>query len=78
MLVILPIPVPLTQELQSAIHSLHTHLNTHLSPLVGGSTFHSTALDELHVSLSRTVAIRHHWIDPLTEALREKLGRRKR
>lgn len=30
-------------------------------------------LPEFHVSLSRTVVIRHHWIEPLVESLKEKL-----
>ncbi|XP_076449710.1 U6 snRNA phosphodiesterase 1-like isoform X2 [Babylonia areolata] len=29
-------------------------------------------MDDLHISLSRTVCIRHHWISPLTESLKEK------
>ncbi|KAL8593124.1 hypothetical protein ACOMHN_018050 [Nucella lapillus] len=28
-------------------------------------------MDDLHISLSRTVCIRHHWIQPLTESLKE-------
>ncbi|RUS84176.1 hypothetical protein EGW08_008063 [Elysia chlorotica] len=30
-------------------------------------------LPEFHVSLSRTVAIRHHWIEPLVDSLKDKL-----
>ena len=29
-------------------------------------------MKELHLSLSRTVAIRHHWIQPLTDRLQSK------
>ncbi|KAH9490105.1 poly(U)-specific 3'-to-5' RNA exonuclease [Bulinus truncatus] len=31
------------------------------------------AFPEFHISLSRTVAIRHHWIEPLVTSLREQL-----
>jgi len=30
------------------------------------------ALPEFHISLSRTVAIRHHWIEPLVDSLRDQ------
>ena len=32
----------------------------------------------LHVSVSRTVPLRHHWIEPLRTALQRQLGRGKR
>ncbi|XP_070575818.1 U6 snRNA phosphodiesterase 1-like [Ptychodera flava] len=31
-------------------------------------------VDDFHVSLSRTVVIRHHWINGLVESLRENIG----
>ena len=29
-------------------------------------------MEEFHISLSRTVVIRHHWIQPLTDSLQKK------
>ncbi len=34
-------------------------------------------LSQLHISLSRTVPIQYHWIDPLMESLRSKFKQRR-
>ncbi|KAM4012773.1 U6 snRNA phosphodiesterase 1 isoform 1-T2 [Anomaloglossus baeobatrachus] len=34
---------------------------------------HLTTAEEIHVSLSHTVILRHHWIQPFIQSLREKL-----
>ena len=39
-------------------------------------TFHFIPHPELHVSLSRTVPIQHHYIEPLVAALRSKVSHR--
>ncbi len=35
------------------------------------------SLTQLHVSLSRTVPIQYHWIEPLMDALRSKFKQRR-
>lgn len=30
--------------------------------------------DDFHISVSRTVVLGHHWIEPLTDSLRERLN----
>lgn len=35
---------------------------------------HMIPCDELHMSVSRTVPIRHYWIDPIVQQLRNVLG----
>ena len=50
-------------------------LNTHLSELQQLVFFRLKPyielkpMDHYHISLSKTVAIRHHWIQPLTDGL---------
>ncbi|KAG9463939.1 hypothetical protein GDO78_020766 [Eleutherodactylus coqui] len=33
-----------------------------------------TRMEELHVSLSQTVVLRHHWIQPFVQSLRDRLS----
>ena len=35
---------------------------------------HMIPCDELHLSVSRTVPIRHYWIDPIVQQLKNGLG----
>ncbi|KAM9301683.1 U6 snRNA phosphodiesterase 1 [Gastrophryne carolinensis] len=37
-----------------------------------------TKMEEFHISQSQTVVLRHHWIEPLVQALRERLGTMRR
>ena len=58
-----------TTCLQSYKHTL-----TDLLPSVDGwPELHPFPNTELHISLSRTMPIMFHWIEPLTTALRDKL-----
>jgi len=68
--------VGLSGELQTCVMALHNYLTTTFAPCVGSPQFHMMSLSDSHISLSRTVAIQHHWIDPLTELLRDKIQRR--
>lgn len=76
--VTISLAVDVNAELESCITGLHTYLQTTFAPCVGSPQFHVMPLSDFHVSLSRTVTIRHHWIDPLMEALRNKIRRRER
>ena len=44
----------------------------------GHAEFHVIPSCDLHVTVSRTVAIRHHWIEPLTDKLRDGLSKHHR
>lgn len=48
----------LQQTLASIIQKNYTNIEVH-------------PIDELHMSLSRTVILRHHWIDEFTQSLKE-------
>ncbi|KAM5126880.1 U6 snRNA phosphodiesterase 1 [Mantella aurantiaca] len=37
-----------------------------------------TRMEEFHISQSQTVILRHHWIQPFIQSLRQRLGSRKR
>ena len=34
--------------------------------------FYQNPVEDVHISLSRTVALQHHWIEPITSTLRDK------
>ena len=44
----------------------------------GDAEFHVIPSCDLHVTISRTVAIRHHWIEPLMSRLRNGLAKHQR
>ena len=54
-------------KFEQVLESLVAYLPSTVSPLM-----HVLASPELHISLSRTVPIRHYWIEPLVEQLRSK------
>ncbi|KAK7115116.1 U6 snRNA phosphodiesterase 1-like [Littorina saxatilis] len=56
------IPVPPDERLKSFVDQI----------LVCLRPLNFERMDNLHISLSRTVSIRHHWIQPLTESLKEQ------
>lgn len=56
---------------------LVTSLVASLSPVIS-SDVHKLSPTGLHVSVSRTVAIRHYWIDTLVQQLRYMLQRVRR
>ena len=37
------------------------------------STVAMTPMEDLHISLSRTVVLQHHWIEPFTQSLKDAL-----
>lgn len=41
-------------------------------------TMHLVPANELHISVSRTVTVRHHWIRPLVDSLRKQLQSKSR
>lgn len=52
-----------------------------LDKMVSAAEAHGVALspqEEFHLSVSQTVVLRHHWIQPFTRSLRTGLTRRKR
>ncbi len=58
--------VPVMHDLLQHLQSLTQKLIEHLAS-VGEFKHH----DDLHVSLSRTFVIRHHWINPLLAVLKD-------
>lgn len=44
----------------------------------GDAEYHVIPSCDLHVTVSRTVAIRHHWIEPLMDKLRNGLSKHHR
>ena len=40
--------------------------------------FHQLPVNELHISLSRTVPLLYHWIEPITSSLTEKFTRHRK
>ena len=65
--------VQFDEEIISNIQSYQQTLATLLPPAKGWAELHTFPLTDLHISLSRTVPIMFHWIEPLTNTLREKL-----
>ncbi|XP_041457540.1 U6 snRNA phosphodiesterase-like [Lytechinus variegatus] len=53
--------------------SLSSLTETLISCLPQDLTFHPS--DDLHLSLSRTVCLQFHWIDPFIQSFRERVGR---
>lgn len=74
------IPVPYSRNLGNCITAFHEPLRSILDPGTGTNPpeFIPMPQDSLHVSLSRTVATRHHCIEPLTHMLGERLRTKKR
>ncbi|XP_064399549.1 U6 snRNA phosphodiesterase 1-like [Halichondria panicea] len=65
------IAMEMTQQEMACVNCLQQSLQKHLS------TVEWFPLADRHVSLSRTVPIQHHWMDPLTHSLREKFKQRR-
>ena len=72
--IVLHFAVELPWRLASCVDSLQQFLKT--TSVLGDSfdsvTLHQFPFQDLHVSLSRTVPIPFHVIDPLTQSLRER------
>lgn len=52
-----------------------------MEDLIAAARSHGVVLtpqQEFHLSLSQTVVLRHHWIQPFTQSLRTDLARCKR
>lgn len=64
-------------DLASCIVSYHQSLCTLLLPH-GVGTLHMADPLRVHISLSRTLPIRHHWIEPLVCSLKNCIGGHKR
>ena len=65
--------VQYSDEFESHISSLVQALPEFLQPRM-----HLIPKSDVHISVSRTVAIRHYWIEPLVEQLRCKLDAKER
>lgn len=63
------IPFKTTVHFESLVTSLVESLSTTAS-----SDVHIMHCNELHVSVSRTVPIRHYWIEPIVQQLRSSLS----
>lgn len=55
----------MTRNIQSFISSINESLN-----LTDDSSFR--VLQDFHISLSQTVVLQHHWIEPLVESLQKE------
>ena len=69
----------ITSAVKANVHfeSLVASLADNLS-ITMSCDVHMFPCDELHMSVSRTVPIRHYWIEPITEQLRNGLRSLKR
>ena len=65
--------VQVSDEFEMLISSLVESLPDSLQPKM-----HVMPRNDVHVSLSRTVPIRHYWIDPLVDQLKDKLNTKER
>lgn len=59
-------PLAVNPDLQELLSDLSKDIIDLLEPLP------FKAMDDLHISLSRTFAVRHHWIEPLVASLRRR------
>ena len=69
--------VQLSEDLASCLTELGDYLKTTIVSELSSSaiSLHTFPATDLHLSLSRTVPIPFHTIEPLTQALREKMSR---
>lgn len=63
------IPFRANEHFESLVASIVDSLSASMS-----CDIHMLPSDELHLSVSRTVPIRHYWIDPMVQQLRNGLG----
>lgn len=54
------------EEFLELLELLVSHARTYVPSL--------TAMEEFHVSLSQSVVLRYHWINPFTQSLKERLA----
>ena len=57
---------------------LRDYLTDQYPMTTGHAEFHVIPSCDLHVTVSRTVAIRHHWIEPLMNKLRNGITKQHR
>ena len=70
--------VTLPDEIQACLTSLHKKLTALLPLSDHWPEVHPLSSCDLHLSLSRTVPILHHWIEPLTTALKKEIEGKQR
>ncbi|NXL83953.1 USB1 phosphodiesterase, partial [Alectura lathami] len=59
-------PYEVQEDFLELLDLLVTHARTYVSSL--------TAMEEFHVSLSQSVVLRYHWINPFVQSLKERLA----
>ncbi|XP_048371721.1 U6 snRNA phosphodiesterase 1 isoform X2 [Sphaerodactylus townsendi] len=60
------VPYDAQEDFLDLLQILHAHAQTHVASL--------TAAAEFHISLSQSVILRHHWINPFVQSLKERLS----
>ena len=74
-----PMPVSLGEhDLEQCVASYHHSLVSILPQLVDCGVLHMVDPADVHISLSRTLPIRHHWIQPLVGSIKSRIASHKR
>uniref|UniRef100_A0A8B9SV39 U6 snRNA phosphodiesterase n=1 Tax=Anas platyrhynchos TaxID=8839 RepID=A0A8B9SV39_ANAPL len=60
------LPYKVQEEFLELLDLLVSHARTYVSSL--------TAMEEFHISLSQSVVLRYHWINPFVQSLKERLA----
>ena len=71
------IVVILNDDFNLCMKKFHDKLSSLLDNSVTAN-FYTLETNNLHLSLSRTVPIQYHWIDPLTKSLQSHISKHRR